>query len=446
MGKRRGSLQEAQAFPKSFPLLPGGRDWVLFVSFLHLMIERFRETGILSGTFAMARRCFFHVTMNTNQSLNSRGSHIAWVDFLRILACFLVVLAHCCDPFVGSFDGSFNFKSAVFWGSLVRPCVPLFAMISGVLLFPVTLEMGAFYSRRLKRVLVPLIVWSLALPLLYFGYFAAGVQTDSPNIVMDTYTWSATVGKLYTFFFNFNYDTTPLWYVYMLVGLYLFMPIMSAWLTQARRKDVKIFLGIWIFSMTLPYIQMLAPALGYEGNYGNMGILGVCDWNPYGMFYNFSGFLGYMVLAHYLTKYPLAWSWKKMLSITIPLFLIGFAVTFFGFLETQKHFPGQYSKLEVLWYFSGINVFLMTFAIFAVVSRLRIKAGPVLSKVAALTFGVYLCHFFFVQCSYDFVNFIGLGGLPSAVKIPLMACLASAVSAALVWLLSLNRWTRKSIM
>jgi hypothetical protein len=28
----------------------------------------------------------------------------------------------------------------------------------------------------------------------------------------------------------------------------------------------------------------------------------------------------------------------------------------------------------------------------------------------------------------------------------LMACLASAVSAALVWLLSLNRWTRKSIM
>lgn len=109
--------------------------------------------------------------MNANQSLNSLGSHIAWVDFLRILACFLVVLAHCCDPFVGSFDGSFNFKSAVFWGSLVRPCVPLFAMISGVLLFPVTLEMGAFYSRRLKRVLVPLIVWSLALPLLYFGYF-----------------------------------------------------------------------------------------------------------------------------------------------------------------------------------------------------------------------------------------------------------------------------------
>lgn len=164
---------------RAFPCCRG-RDWVLFASFLHLMIERFRETGILSGTFAMTRRCFFHVTMNTNQSLNSRGSHIVWVDFLRILACFLVVLAHCCDPFVGSFDGSFNFKSAVFWGSLVRPCVPLFAMISGVLLFPVTLEMGAFYSRRLKRVLVPLIVWSLALPLLYFGYLPQAFKRPAP--------------------------------------------------------------------------------------------------------------------------------------------------------------------------------------------------------------------------------------------------------------------------
>lgn len=75
----------------------------------------------------MTRRCFFHVTMNTNQSLNSRGSHIAWVDFLRILACFLVVLAHCCDPFVGSFDGSFNFNplsSGEVWYGRACLCLP----------------------------------------------------------------------------------------------------------------------------------------------------------------------------------------------------------------------------------------------------------------------------------------------------------------------------------
>ncbi|MGL4292094.1 MAG: acyltransferase, partial [Bacteroidales bacterium] len=31
-------------------------------------------------------------------------THIGWIDLLRITACFLVVLAHCCDPFVARFD------------------------------------------------------------------------------------------------------------------------------------------------------------------------------------------------------------------------------------------------------------------------------------------------------------------------------------------------------
>lgn len=30
--------------------------------------------------------------------------HIGWIDLLRVVACFLVVLSHCCDPFVARFD------------------------------------------------------------------------------------------------------------------------------------------------------------------------------------------------------------------------------------------------------------------------------------------------------------------------------------------------------
>ena len=36
----------------------------------------------------------------------SRREHIGWVDLLRVLACFLVVFAHCCDPFVGQLDAA----------------------------------------------------------------------------------------------------------------------------------------------------------------------------------------------------------------------------------------------------------------------------------------------------------------------------------------------------
>ncbi|WP_158267473.1 hypothetical protein [Adhaeribacter arboris] len=50
--------------------------------------------------------------------------------------------------------------------------------------------------------------------------------------------------------------------------------------------------------MFLPYVEMLAPLLGYTGNFDSRGILGVSYWNAYGLLYYFSGFLGYLVLAY----------------------------------------------------------------------------------------------------------------------------------------------------
>lgn len=127
---------------------------------------------------------------------------------------------------------------------------------------------------------------------------------------------------------------------------------------------------------------MAAPCLGYAGNYGNPGILGVCDWNPYGTFYYVSGFAGYLVLAYYLVKYPPAWSWRRTLALGIPMFAAGYAVTAFGYLAMQSRFPGNYAYLEIVWYFTGINVFLMTFPVFLVVRKLRLKPRRWLARLA----------------------------------------------------------------
>lgn len=372
------------------------------------------------------------------------GKHLAWVDLLRVLACFLVVLAHSCDPFVAQFDNNYSeFLSGAFWGSMLRPCVPLFVMMTGVLMFPIKMDMSSFYKKRISRLLIPLIFWSIVLPLLYFLYFFLGATTVNPAISMDQYSAQATLSKFVTFIFNFNYDTTPLWYLYMLIGLYLIMPIINVWLIQAPKKDIELFLKIWIISMFLPFIQILAPLLGYDGNYGNMGILGICDWNAFGTFYYFSGFLGYVIFAYYLVRYPFDWNMKKTLSIAIPVFLIGYAITALGFILTQKYYPASYANLEIIWYFYGINVFLMTFAIFVVVQRVNIKESAFLNKVASLTFGIYLCHFFFVQISFDFLY--PLLRIPTFLQIPLIASLAFVISYCIVWLMSKSRITRKVI-
>lgn len=355
--------------------------------------------------------------------------NIGWVDLLRVLACFLVVFAHCCDSFVAQFDTERHaFLAGVFTGSLMRSSVPLFVMMTGVLLLPLApgTTLTGFYRKRIGRILWPLVFWSLLLPLLAFLYFTyVNSDTRNPLLSVGDYTFSSLVVRLYTFVFNFNFDTVPLWYLYMLVGLYLFMPVLNAWLVQATRQEVKTVLWIWGVSLLLPYIKMFAPLLGYQGNYGNMGIWGVCDWNPYGTVYYFSGFMGYLILAYYLMRYPLDWSWRKTLWITVPMFVAGYLVTSLGFLITQIYFPGNYAYLEIVWYFTGINVFMMTFSVFVVVQKIHIPSLPWLSRLANLCFGIYLCHYVFVFLSYDLFDRLGW---PFFVRIVCMACATFAVS------------------
>ena len=69
-----------------------------------------------------------------NENLSSR---IVWADVVRLLAIFMVICAHCADPFNVSpqarLNPNFNFWGTIY-GSLLRPCVPLF-VISVLLLY-----------------------------------------------------------------------------------------------------------------------------------------------------------------------------------------------------------------------------------------------------------------------------------------------------------------------
>lgn len=376
---------------------------------------------------------------------NKTQTHIGWIDYLRIFACILVVLAHSCDPFVAKTDSNYSeFLTGSFLGSLVRSCVPLFVMISGVLLLPVKTDMSTFYKKRFKRILMPFVFWSLALPLLYYFYLNFGPETVNPNISMDEHSLNATLTKLYTFVFNFNYDTIPLWYVYMLIGLYLFIPILGGWLSQASKKDVQIVIGIWLAASVLQYVELGAPFLGYTGNGGNLGMWGICDWNVFGSLYYFSGFMGYLILGHYLVKYPLNWSSSKRWKIGLPVILLGFTVTYIGFVFTQKYFPEHFSYLEIIWSFNNINVVMMTVPIFIIAQNIKKVATPRVKLISSLTYGIFLAHFFFVQVVYDLL-YPALE-LPTALIIILITALSFLMTLLVVWILSLNKLTKKFVM
>lgn len=104
--------------------------------------------------------------MNTSPSACQAvkaADHIGWIDSLRVLACFMVVFSHCCDGFVAQFDADrASFLTGTMLGSLMRSCVPLFVMITGVLLLPLpqSSTLGGFYRRRVGRIIPPLVFWS----------------------------------------------------------------------------------------------------------------------------------------------------------------------------------------------------------------------------------------------------------------------------------------------
>lgn len=368
----------------------------------------------------------------TTLSVRNRQT-IGWIDALRVIAIILVVISHCCDHFTALYGvdmAGYNLGATI--GSLVRPCVPLFAMMTGVLLLPVKSDvtLRGFYKKRIGRLLWPLIFWSLVLPIANFLAYNY-VWTAPKNLsLVGPFDVDNLVNHLYTWIFNFNYDTIPFWYIYMLIGIYLVLPIVSRWLETASKKDIETVLWLWVVSLIVPYLTYFAPSLGFKGNYGVVGLWGVCSWNSFGTFYYMSGFLGYMILANYLTHWPVRCSNAKLAAISIPAFIIGFAVTTIGYMSMMA--TENWVLIEMFWSFCSVNVLLMTIPVFVWVERSGIKAAPWLTALATMSFGVYLCHFSIVQWGYEVFY---ATGLPGWIRLALNVVASSFISFGIVWLM-----------
>lgn len=356
---------------------------------------------------------------------------IVWADLLRLIAIFMVICSHSADPFNVSAEArlnpEFNFWGSAY-GSFFRPCVPLFAMLTGMLLLPVKQSMGAFYKKRITRVLVPLVIWSVSYNL--FPWIVRVVGLDS-SVVTAMFPYAgehpdqSLAGCLHNVVmstFNFGTYTVPLWYIYMLIGLYLYLPIFSAWVSQASKKQKQLFLCIWGVSLFLPYCQEYLVA----------DIWGACAWNEFGMLYYFAGFNGYLLLGHYLKEYPLASSVAKTIALSSVLLIVGYVITYSGFSHMSST-PGiSEHQLELYWFYCSPQVVMMTVAWFLLIQRVHIKHPAVVSALKNLTqcgLGIYLIHYFVVGFGYIVIDKVGV---PISLRIPATALFVFAVAWSIV--------------
>ena len=365
---------------------------------------------------------------------NQKNQHIVWLDVVRFIAMFTVVCCHCTDPFNFYPGTAPNIGEIKLWGaiygSVLRPCVPLFVMITGALLLPVRGDASTFYKKRIPRVFYPFLIWSVLYNL--FPWIT-GLLGLNPQIILDFFpyageevmrqSFSVSLEYILMIPFNFSILAVHMWYIYLLIGLYLYLPVFSAWVEKASERAKLMFLLAWGVTLLLPYYYQ------FVSNY----LWGTCSWNSFGMLYAFAGFNGYLLLGHYLKN--LEWSLKKTLTIGIPMFAVGYAVTFLGFRHITALPEYTDEMLELFFTYCSLNVVMMTIPVFMLAKKVKVNSERMKKALANLTvcgFGIYMIHYFFTGPSVVLMRAIDM---PIGLQIPVAATLAFAVSWGLVWLI-----------
>lgn len=319
-----------------------------------------------------------------------------WVDWLRVLACLLVMVVHSSEPFyLDGYDTLIQTDADLIWASAIdsasRMSVPLFVIASSYLLFPLRYSAGEFFRRRAVRILIPFVIWSVAYAVCY----------GNP------------VENLSSLLLNFNFTASHLWFIYMLIGIYIMMPLLSPWGREVSRKELKVYLAIWLLTTILPFVRdiMTVGQVSYivgptwVPRQADYPLFGECSWNAYGAFYYISGCIGYLLAGLYFRRFVGDMRWKKALALALPLLLIGFGIIESGFVLkalalSGGTFPirGDWAStiwIETTWHNDSLGVALMTLG--AVVLLRKVKCnGWVYQKlivpISKASYGMYLMH------------------------------------------------------
>lgn len=334
---------------------------------------------------------------------------ILFLDYIRVFACFLVMLVHASENFYGA-PGSTDMagpqaflanESDRLWVSIFdgfsRMSVPLFMIVSAYLLVPLKegTTMFDFYKRRAVRILPAFLFFMVVystVPLLWNQIDTATSLKDLARIPL-----------------NFPTLAGHLWFMYPLISLYLFIPMISPWLAKAKASDERFFIILFLISTCMPYLSRF---------FGE--IWGQCFWNEYHMLWYFSGYLGYLVLAHYI-RVHLDWTRAKRLAVGSTAMIIGAVWTILSFYLQAT--PGEIHStpvLEIGWAFCTINCVLLTAGTFLLFSCIDKTAAPKwIAELSDKSYGMYLMHILWLGlCVQIFKDRMAL---PTSVAIPVIA-------------------------
>lgn len=342
---------------------------------------------------------------------NGSGGRLAYADLLRVVATLAVVTLHISAGWMSNVAVDSQ-AWAVFnaYDGLMRWCVPVFVMLSGMFLLEPkkNLSPGTLLFRYIPRIAVALVVWSAV-----YAFFAAlwggtGLSLSSCLVGLQNALW----GKLHY----------HLWFLPMIIGLYLITPVLRAFVRGANRSDFHwFFLLVFLFTMLLPTLLALRPSQSISTWLNRLDIRIVL------------GYVGYYVAGYYLKTYTLG----RIAEIVIYLLgLLGGAATVWGtsWLSRRAGEPVYtlYSYFSPTVAATAVAVFVL-FRYVLGISEERSRRQRV-AGLSSITFGIYLCHDLFIML----LRHLGISTLSFSpfLSVPLLSLGVFLCAALVAWPLS----------
>lgn len=316
------------------------------------------------------------------------------LDAARWVAALAVVLLHCAAfPLSATTQyGSPGWQWANVYDAATRWCVPVFVMISGALMLDPDKREGfrRFYIRRAARVVPAIVFWS-AFFLLWraWMYRLEGVSVEAQDWLR-----LALSGEPYY----------HLWYLYMLLGLYLFTPCLRL-LYRASSVRQRLFMVGVVFALAM-----------LQGVYRELSGAG------YGFFLVwFLPYVGYFMAGRLM--------FERQLRLPMPALVLAVSLALTAAGASALTTP---EALNVYFYDAfSLTVPWMSLAVFQLL--LDARRLPRMRALAPLTFGIYLVHPVFLDIGKQSGLYEPDAG--AAWQVPLAAALVFACSAAATGLL-----------
>ncbi len=246
------------------------------------------------------------------------------------------------------------------YGGIARVGVPLFFMLSGYLLLPRTESLRDFYSKRVLKIVIPFVVWSIV----YISLDCAG----KPGVC--TFDYLRPYILLEKSFFH-------LWFLYSSLGIYLVMPALRLMIRPGMNTTFLWYLIVlWILFQ--PVRTLMDQFLHWDLNINSQLSI---------------GFLPYFFLGYLLGELPLT---RRRLILAAVVFTVSAVFVIVAtYLMTRS--SGQFNGY--FYDYLTIGVIPETGAAFLLLRRLSDvgffaseRFHALMRTVAGSTFGLYLVH------------------------------------------------------